>query len=78
MNILWDNDLKFKKIDLECQSIVLLYIYFLREILKNKKIKNLRYSQKRLNKIIIRIKEVIKKYYTFFFFYYYIIYYSVF
>ena len=29
--------MKFKKVDLESQSIVLLYVYFLKEIMKNKK-----------------------------------------
>jgi len=37
INLLWENDLKMKKIDIENQSIVQLYAYFLREILKNKK-----------------------------------------
>jgi hypothetical protein len=37
INNLWESDLKSKKIDLECQSAVQLYAYFLREILKNKK-----------------------------------------
>ncbi len=37
INLLWENDLKNKKIDLENQSIAQLYAYFLREILKNKK-----------------------------------------
>ena len=33
---LWEKDLKTKKIDLENQSIVQLYVYFVREILRNK------------------------------------------
>ena len=33
---LWEKDLKTKKIDLENQSIVQLYAYFVREILRNK------------------------------------------
>lgn len=37
INLLWETDLKTRKIDLDNQSIVLLYAYFLREILKNKK-----------------------------------------
>ena len=37
INLLWENDLKNKKIDLENQSIAQLYAYFLREILRNKK-----------------------------------------
>ena len=37
INFLWENDLKMKKIDLENQSIVQLYAYFMREIIKNKK-----------------------------------------
>jgi hypothetical protein len=37
INTLWENELKMKKIDIENQSIVQLYAYFLREILKNKK-----------------------------------------
>ncbi len=37
INILWETDLKMRKIDLESQSIIQLYAFFLREILKNKK-----------------------------------------
>ena len=37
INSLWENDLKMKKIDLENHSIVQLYAYFMREIIKNKK-----------------------------------------
>jgi hypothetical protein len=37
INDLWENDLKYKKVELENQSIVLLYVYFLKEIIKNKK-----------------------------------------
>lgn len=37
INQLWENELKHKKIDLENQSIVQLYAYFIREILKNTK-----------------------------------------
>ena len=37
INSLWENDLKNKKIDLENQSIAQLYVFFLREILRNKK-----------------------------------------
>jgi hypothetical protein len=37
INTLWENELKMKKIDIENQSVVQLYAYFLREILKNKK-----------------------------------------
>ena len=37
INVLWERDLKNKKINLENQSIAQLYAYFLREILKNKK-----------------------------------------
>ena len=37
INYLWENDLKYKKVELESQSIVLLYVYFLKEIIKNKK-----------------------------------------
>ena len=36
INELWEKDLKSKKIDLENQSIVQLYVYFVREILRNK------------------------------------------
>ena len=36
INQLWEKDLKSKKIDLENQSIVQLYAYFVREILRNK------------------------------------------
>lgn len=37
IDILWETDLKMRKIDFESQSIVQLYAFFLREILKNKK-----------------------------------------
>ena len=37
INQLWEKDLKSKKIDIENQSIVQLYMYFVREILRNKK-----------------------------------------
>ncbi len=36
INTLWEKDLKTKKIDLENQSIIQLYSYFVREILRNK------------------------------------------
>lgn len=37
INILWETDLKMRKINIDSQSVVQLYVYFLKEILQNKK-----------------------------------------